>query len=91
MRWESYDLGGNHDLEGKHDGQKEGGKQSGKYIFKTENTTLPSHSQIQVVGCEVDSRLKRKFSVYSFRTRLKRTRDMAINATADSSSRGPPS
>ena len=61
MRWESYDLGGNHDLEGKHDGQK-GGKQSGKYIFKTENTTLPSHSQIQVKAM---GRLRCKFSVYS--------------------------
>ena len=29
-----------------------------KCIFKTENTTLPPHSQIQVqFGCEVDSRL----------------------------------
>ena len=43
-------------------GKKVEGKQSENFILKTEHTTLPSHSQIQVKAM---GRLRCKFSVYS--------------------------
>ena len=64
MRWESYDLGKNQSMEEKERmlGKKVEGKQCGNFIFKTEHTTLPSHSQIQVKAM---GRLRCKLSVYS--------------------------